>query len=743
MERNRIRFAVVMYIPFILFFIFVSRLYFLQIWKGEWYLERSQNNFIQQWPVPHQRGLILDQAGITLADNRPSYDVYITWSLVWDEKKVAQSLGALLGLKPNQIRAKEKKIREKIEQHSRRSFLFVSSDSTERCIALEKWTEANTIQGVQIQPFLSKEGCRVSMIPFLLPTKQGVFYALQELIQIPEEEMETSIAGFLKQSQGLAQFKPILFASDISYDAYVRVQAAISIGLLPGVAVFDSIKRRYLHGAFASHALGFINEVSRNDILSYPEWYRAGDRIGRKGIEKVYEPLLRGKDGMELFVVDAKGRRYTDEWRSALLGKERMVVPIAGHSLVLSIDYHMQKAAEEAFKGLAGSVVAMDPNTGFVLALASFPKYDPNQIVGRSNQKILQELTKDPLKPWLNKAIEEHYAPGSTFKAITAIAGYEHNLLTQHAKENCSGTFHLGRSTWRCFKREGHGTIDVVEALKTSCDVFFYKLGQQLGSDRLAETARLFGFGKKSGIDLDREIAGIMPDSAFYKKRLGYHAPGFVVNSAIGQGDVTVTALQLAVAYSAIVNGGTIYKPQLLREVRDAAGKLVQEQKPNPIAHLKETVEDLAFVKAGLSHVMEPGGTAYGLQYRPDLPKLAKWLKEFQISIGGKTGTAQVVKLSKTIKHLRPEEVEYQKRDHAWFVLFAPVLDTELVVVVMTEHGGFGGTTSAPVAAQVAQTWFEEVRGKGRYAHLKHAPHAHVKEVVPRKNAEASHVISR
>jgi penicillin-binding protein 2 len=386
-----------------------------------------------------------------------------------------------------------------------------------------------------------------------------------------------------------------------------------------------------------------------------------------------------------------------------------------GNSLVLSIDWELQTAIEKAFKGQAGSVVALEIGTGFVLALASFPEYDPNLIVARDNKKMLQAMSKDPLKPWINKAVQEHYAPGSTFKAVTAVAGMEHKLIVPTSKLTCTGTFHLGNASWRCFNREGHGHIDMVDALKTSCDSYFYQVGYQLGPDRLASTARLLGFGRRTGIDLDMEIPGNIPDKAYYVRRLKYYAPGFVVNNAIGQGEVTVTPLQLAVAYDALVNGGRIFKPQLVRQVLDTSGNVVQNHQPIQEAHLTENLSDLDNVREGLSHVLKPGGTAYGLNFRSDMPELSKWLQTSGITIGGKTGTAQVVKLSKAIKHLRPEEVQYLERDHAWFVGFAPAEKPEIVVVAMTEHGGFGGTTSAPVVAQAIKTWYEKVRGRGRY----------------------------
>jgi penicillin-binding protein 2 len=522
-----------------------------------------------------------------------------------------------------------------------------------------------------------------------------------------------------KKSEGLRRFKPTLLLSDLDFSQYARIESVQALGQLPGIAVFDSIKRRYIYNQSASHLLGFVNEASVKDLQRGRGIYRSGDKLGRRGLERVYEQILRGRDGIERFVVDAKGRRLDDSFKELLIGDYGNEEPMAGYSLVLSMDREMQRTAEESFMGQAGSVIAIDPKTGFVLALASMPAYDPNWIIGPKNRSAMKALSVDPLKPWINRAIQEHYAPGSTFKAITAIAGLEYGLINSQSQVYCPGIFHLGKASWRCFKREGHGDIAMVRALKESCDVYFYRLGLLLGPDRLAATSRLLGFGRITGIDLDQEIPGIIPDQAYYKKRLGYYAPGLVVNSAIGQGDVTVTPMQLALAYTAMVNGGTIYTPQLVHEVMDPSGHVVEQRVPKVAGKLHEAAAELVKVKEGLAYVMDAGGTANGVLYRKDLPRLTKWLRESGVRIGGKTGTAQVVKLSKFVKHTVVEETAYLERDHSWFVGFAPVEDPEIVVVVMTEHGGLGGRVSAPVAASMIQTFYEKVRGKGRYEHLK------------------------
>ncbi len=706
MNFSEKRFAIFSFAPMVVFAIFTLRLFYLQVIRGDYYLTRSESNFIQERPISHTRGLILDQAGVPLADNRPSHDLYITLSLFPEASATLKKMGLALGLKRIQIKDAEKKFTQAQGEFA----LWNLSGS--KCRQFSSWLQNQRIPGVY------ESNCVVYVDPEHFPSRQVSVRELSKLLGIPEEEMALYWASAEKKSQGLGQYKPVLLLSDLDYDAYARLESAISLGLMPGLIIFDSVKRRYINGPMAAHALGYLNEISANELIKKPD-YRQGQRIGRRGIELMYEKTLRGEDGYERTVVDAKGRRFSEAIEKDWLGDDRIEPSVPGNNLILSMDIELQKAAEKAFSGKAGSVVALEAGTGFVLAMASFPAYDPNEIIGRNNRKVFQRLTTDPLKPWLNKAIQEHYAPGSTFKAITAVAGFEHGMLKQTDHKTCRGTFYLGRNSWRCFKREGHGTIDVVDALKTSCDVFFYSLGYELGPEKLAETARLLGFGRKTGVELDMEIPGIMPDKAYYQKRLGYYSPGLVVNSAIGQGDVTTTPLQLAVAYDALVNGGTLYKPQLVREIRDVHNNLIQKKEPIVASHLKESEESLQLVKEGLAHILEPGGTANSVLYRGDLPELSKWLRESGIKIGGKTGTAQVVRLSKSVKHIDPNAVSYAHRDHAWFVGFAPADKPEIVVVAMTEHGGFGGTASAPVVLEVIKTWYEKVRGKGRYAQQK------------------------
>jgi penicillin-binding protein 2 len=702
----------------VLFIVLIVRLYVLQVVKGEEYLQKSASNFVQERRIPHARGLILDQAGRILADNRPSHDVYMTVAFLPDSAKSLRQLLAPLEPEKAEVAELDARLLAAIEDVD--DTVIVRRDvEADGCREIDAAVRKHELRGAAIEwdGVQREETCRVVVQAREFPSRSAVFRRVRDLVGITPEEMKERAQLALQRSQGLGKFKPTLLLEDVSFDVYARLSAAQSLGDVPGISVVDTQKRRYRERTRASHVLGYMNEISQSELeQKKDEGYFLGDLIGRRGIEASHEIDLRGKDGVQRVVVDAKGRDMGARIAEELLGDGRIETPTPGHTLVLSLDDEMQRVAEESFGGIAGSVVAMEVKTGFILALASFPHYDPNLVTGPWSKEEKKRLDKDPQRPWTNKAIQEHYAPGSTFKAITAAAGLRHKLIDEHSTRACPGYFRLGRSTWRCYNRGGHGSIALVRALQHSCDSYFYSLGYDLGPDRLAETGRVFGFGSRTGLDLDKETPGIMPDRDYYVRRFGAYTPGLVVNNSIGQGDVTVTPLQLAVAYAAIANGGKIYKPQIVREVRDADGEVVKISDPVMVADLGLDPKLLALMKESLAHVTDPGGTASGLMWRRDkYADMSDWLRKSGVKLVGKTGTAQVVKLSKSVAHVDAKDVPYEQRDHAWFVAFSPFEDPEVVIVTMTEHGGFGGSTSGPVTGSVMKTWFTEVRGEGRY----------------------------
>jgi len=686
--------------------VLASRLYYLQVIKGDYYLQRSESNFLQERVIKHNRGKILDRDGRVLVDNRLSYDLYVTFALLPDSLKYLRMLGAPLKINRKDLGDLNHELILRAQSSHNENLPLISQLESGQCHETSALARTKMIPGVTINFHGSR--CDITIDSSEFPSLYQATDRLRKLLNLSAPEFSEYWQKAQKKAQGLARFKPSLLISDVGFDAYARIENAISLGLLAGVTVVPSKRRRYIYGDLATHVIGYLNQVSVGDLKDSEAGYRSGDYIGRRGIEAAFENKLRGKDGIEQLVVDAKGRRFSAQWEDGLLGVNRMTEPQAGLNLKLSLDYDLQKKAQELFLGLSGSVVVMDVNTGFIRAMASFPSFNPNVIVGGDNSKLVSELLKDKNRPFRNKAMQDHYSPGSTFKPFTAISGLTKQLVTPNSSYNCTGSYRIHNTSWRCFKREGHGPISMGDSLRVSCDGYYYGLGHRLGLDDLAQTAATLGFGRLTGITLPGETAGILPTRAYYNHRFGYVAPGFVVNMAIGQGDLSVTPLQLAVAYAAIANGGIIYQPQLVEQILDENGQPRQVFEKSIKSTISDSSYNFAEILRGLSYVTEPGGSAHGLRYNPKFADISNWMKNNEIHIVGKTGTAQVKSLAKNVKHLMNiEEVPYGERDDAWFVMFYPAEKPEFVIIVMTEHGGFGGSTSAPVAVRLMKYWHE------------------------------------
>jgi penicillin-binding protein 2 len=419
--------------------------------------------------------------------------------------------------------------------------------------------------------------------------------------------------------------------------------------------------------------------------------YLLGDYVGRRGLERRFERELRGIDGKQRVPVDAKGR-LKDE--SDLIPEDQRLVPaVPGHNLVLSIDWRLQEFAEKTFPATAGAVLAMEAKTGFLLALVDRPSSDPNKMSGRITAAELAAIHADPLEPELFRAIQQHYHPGSTFKAVTAIAALEEGVYRPSSTVSCPGWFRMGSMRWRCDKDSGHGRVDFTHALGASCDVFFYTAGAQLGADGIAKWARALGFGQPTGFDVAGEVPGVVPDAAWHDRHLaGGYQKGMAVNLSIGQGDLNVTPMQQLVFYGALASG-TLWKPQVVFRIEDVHGKVWREFPPVERGRLPIQKATRGVVMRGLlAAVNEPFGTGF-------------WSRLKDVTMAGKTGTAQVVKMG--AKRLKAEEVSYFQRDHAWFAAFAPAEDPEIVVVVLNEHSGFGASKAAPTASALVRYWLE------------------------------------
>ncbi len=692
--------------------VLVVRLYYLQVVRGEEFRIKSESNFVQLRRVMHDRGTILDRAGRVLVDNRPAHDVYITPAFVPDSRRTLRPLAQRLDLEDEAVAALDKAILDAQGAMDARPLPVAEAVPGEVHAELTRFLEAERFSGVVVAPDNSCAGCaRVSVLPLDFPSQHLVFTRLAEALGLSEEEVE-ALRKAVRKPRGLDRFLPVRVARDVDWESFVRVDTGVSLFELPGVDVQHTQRRRYREGAVAAHVLGYINEVGRRELRRLREdGYRMGDFVGRAGLERSFERELRGIDGVARTVVDAKGRRMDDARARDLLGGDLGDPPQPGHSLVLSLDAGVQRVAEESFaimEGRAGAVVAVEVKTGFVIAMASVPAYDPNVVSGKITVEEKRRLDTDRLQPWFNKAIQQQYPPGSTFKIVTALAGHRAGVIDVNRHINCPGAFRLGRATWRCWNLGGHGSVDLHKSLRQSCDVYYYTVGFESGIDALADASHLFGFGTLSGIDLRHETPGLIGNRAYYERRRDGYQKGYVVNNSIGQGDIAVTPLQLAMAYAAIGNNGVLLAPQLVREIRDHEGNVIHQFAPVVRWRIPIGPEFLTGMRTGLAQVLEQGGTAHGLFWRRKPPGLAEWMRKSGVTLAGKTGTAQVVRMGKVIKKMH--ELDYWERDHAWFAAYAPADDPEIAVAVVNEHSGHGGSHAAPIAGNVIRAYFEQVK---------------------------------
>ncbi len=459
----------------------------------------------------------------------------------------------------------------------------------------------------------------------------------------------------------------------------------------PGVEVRARLFRQYPFGNSFAHVVGYIGRINNDELDSLAESeqdanYRGTDHIGKQGIENRYERWLHGRTGIEKVEVDASGRAVRVLSRSP---------PMAGDNIYLNLDSKLQQVAETAFGQMRGSLVALDPKTGSVLALVSAPGFDPNLFIDGIDPASWQELNGSPDHPLINRALRGLYPPGSTFKPFMALAGLQLGLRRPGETISDPGFFALpgNRRHYRDWKAGGHGLVDIKKAITVSCDTFFYGLAQQMGIRRLHDFLTQFGFGGKTEIDLDGEQPGLLPSPEWKAKRLKQPWwPGETVITGIGQGYTLTTPLQLAVATAAIANNGVIYKPQLLRAWSDPATGRMHYAAPQVLSRVGLKPEYVQLVREAMVQVTQPGGTAAaagaGAPYQ----------------FAGKTGTAQVIGMKQNQRY-DAARVSLRNRDHALFIAFAPADNPRIAVAVMVENGGHGGSIAAPIARKVVDYW--------------------------------------
>ena len=515
---------------------------------------------------------------------------------------------------------------------------------------------------------------------------QDVDFTVREVARLCGREPEELLA-VLEAHKGTPKFVPVRLLADLDRDSLARVEAHRV--RLPGVVIQLEPKREYRWNGTAAHLIGYLSEITEPELKneSY-QGYFSGEDIGRFGVESAFEKVLHGKRGGRQVEVDAIGRRMR------LLDE---VLPIPGRNLWLTIDIELQKAAEACLQGKVGAIVAVDPNSGAILALASNPTFDQEKFIRGLNKEEWQALSRNPDHPLLNRAIGAAYPPGSTYKPIIALAGLKEGVITGDTMFNCPGFLSFADRKYRCWRERGHGGVELERAIIQSCDVFFYQTGLRLGVDRIAQYANMFGLGERSGIGLHGEHPGLIPTSAWKKKATNVPwQKGETLSIAIGQGFDLTTPLQMTMAYAAVANGGKLWQPFVVRRIEGDSSDDLSEFKGK--LRLKIPIEPKHFemVQRGLYGVVQDErGTAHSA------------LKDRKLPSAGKTGTAQVVRLSDNVvnRKLAAKMAKEKERDHAWFVGYSPPSNPQIVVGALVEHGEHGSTTAAPMVQKVIEAY--------------------------------------
>lgn len=520
----------------------------------------------------------------------------------------------------------------------------------------------------------------VSIVSREAKDPEEVVQKLAELINVPPEPLLTRLV----QARGLPSFKPILLETDVSRDDVAIIEAHNLE--LPGVLVTVQPKRHYVEGILASHLLGYLGEISREELsdAAFAD-NRAGDFIGKFGVEKAFEHYFHGRRGSQHVEVNAFGR-------VTRVLKIKEALP--GNNIYLSLDVELQRLAESLLADKVGTVVAMDPSTGHVLAMAGSPTFDPNAFVEGMTYQLWEELISNQFRPMENKAIQGQYPPGSTYKIVAAIAGLEENVISEHTRLFCPGEYRYGDRTFRCWKRRGHGFMNLEQAIAQSCDVYFYQVGEKLGVDRLAKYAKACGLGTPTGIELDKEARGLVPSSDWKLNRVGVPwQGGETLSVVIGQGFNLVTPMQMLGLISAVANGGERYKPLVVRRIESPDGLFAKEQEPVSLGKLPVSQYGLHLIQTGLYNaVNKPGGTAWGSR----IPG---------VGMCGKTGTAQVVGMPEDDEKPSNKNQTFLLQDHAWFIAYAPEKEPQIAVAVLIEHGGHGSSGAAPIAKKIIEKY--------------------------------------
>ncbi|MCB9060039.1 MAG: penicillin-binding protein 2 [Halobacteriovoraceae bacterium] len=539
----------------------------------------------------------------------------------------------------------------------------------------------------------------VVITPQYLQQKKVTLRKLAKILDIPYDY----ILKELQKKSTQASYRPVIIKKNISQKEVAIIETENS--KLPGVSVTTFISRDYLDKKVGAHILGYTREISKSQLPQFRKRdnydYKIGDYIGQNGLEEELDKLLRGEDGHQFMEVDASGRmKRVLNSNNIFKGIKNLDIR-PGNNIRLTIDRDMQLAAYNALEGKVGAAVAVNIHSGEVLAMVSRPSFLPSNFSKGLTPQHWEKLRDDKGKPLLNRTVQGTYAPGSTYKAITAIAALEEGIIDLDTEVKCTGKMRLGSRPYHCWKKWGHGKVNITKAIRESCNIFFYKIGSKIDIDVLSKYARLFGLGSNTGVTLPREKTGLIPSKEWKLMQRGIEWQlGETLSCAIGQSFVSVTPLQLSLVYAAIANGGKLYRPFLVKEVFSNSGKIIEKYDKQLVREVEVSDRTLQLVKEGLYQVVNnPKGTAW-------------WQRGVGLHMAGKTGTSEVIRHSVENKYTKCEEYDYESRHHAVFAAYVPVEDPQIAMSVVVEHGCHGSSGAAPVAREMAKVYMEKYMPK-------------------------------
>lgn len=510
----------------------------------------------------------------------------------------------------------------------------------------------------------NKSSFALSLTPNLW--REESLYLLSSILDMDTTELKNTIKKYSQHSP----FIPVKFLRDVDIETISAIEEYSEY--ISGIDVIVESKRMYQSDAYMAHLLGYTREISPSELETF-QYYRPGDVIGKQGLEKEYERLLRGQEGIKFVSVNKFGQQVNRYEQGSSDKKSKN-----GFDLYLSINERLQLKAERLLEGKRGAIVAINPKNGEILALASSPTYDLSEFSGRISIDYYNSLLNDENKPFLDRTVNSQYPPGSSWKMLIALAGLEEGLITENTTFQCKGGYQYGNRFFKCLGY--HGPINVTRAIKKSCNAFFYQLSLKLGAEKVIEYGRKFNFGQKTGIDLPSEKPGNFQDYVTLKKRYNGKVPGWkMLNFGIGQGEILVTPVQMASYIAAIANDGTWNQPHVVKRIYNNTTNSYQN-----LDYLTRSLEleknSVDVVKQGMWEVVNAAGGTAGNARIPDL------------DVCGKTSTAQ----------------NPHGKDHGWFTCFAPRDNPEIAIAVMVENAGWGGRVCAPIAKELLLNFFNK-----------------------------------